>query len=136
MRTERRKGIEIMMRLIGLVKPMLPIMIIAIILGILGYMCAISITVMAGFVFISKVSSLNYSVDRIFVLLIFMAVMRGVLHYGEQYCNHFIAFKLLAHIRKKVFAQLRRLCPAKLEGRDKGNLISVITTDIELLEAH
>ena len=77
MRTERRKGIEIMMRLIGLVKPMLPIMIIAIILGILGYMCAISITVMAGFVFISKVSSLNYSVDRIFVLLIFMAVMRG-----------------------------------------------------------
>lgn len=134
MKTERRKGIEIMMRLIGLVKPMLPIMIIAIILGILGYMCAISITVMAGFVFISKVSSLNYSVDRIFVLLIFMAVMRGVLHYGEQYCNHFIAFKLLAHIRKKVFAQLRRLCPAKLEGRDKGNLISVITTDIELLE--
>ena len=133
MKTERRKGIEIMMRLIGLVKPMLPIMIIAIILGILGYMCAISITVMAGFVFISKVSSLNYSVDRIFVLLIFMAVMR-VLHYGEQYCNHFIAFKLLAHIRKKVFAQLRRLCPAKLEGRDKGNLISVITTDIELLE--
>ena len=134
MRTERRKGIEIMMRLIGLVKPMLPIMIIAIILGILGYMCAISITVMAGFVFISKVSSLNYSVDRIFVLLIFMAVMRGVLHYGEQYCNHFIAFKLLAYIRKKVFAQLRKLCPAKLEGRDKGNLISVITTDIELLE--
>ena len=57
MRTERRKGIEIMMRLIGLVKPMLPIMIIAIILGILGYMCAISITVMAGFVFLSKVSS-------------------------------------------------------------------------------
>ena len=134
MKTERRKGIEIMMRLIGLVKPMLPIMIIAIILGILGYMCAISITVMAGFVFISKVSSLNYSADRIFVLLIFMAVMRGVLHYGEQYCNHFIAFKLLAHIRKKVFAQLRKLCPAKLEGRDKGNLISVITTDIELLE--
>ncbi len=134
MRTERRTGIEIMMRLIGLVKPMLPIMIIAIILGILGYMCAISITVMAGFVFISKVSSLNYSVDRIFVLLIFMAVMRGVLHYGEQYCNHFIAFKLLAYIRKKVFAQLRKLCPAKLEGRDKGNLISVITTDIELLE--
>lgn len=134
MRTERRKGIEIMMRLIGLVKPMLPIMIIAIILGILGYMCAISITVMAGFVFLSKVSSINYSADRIFVLLIFMAVMRGVLHYGEQYCNHFIAFKLLAYIRKKVFAQLRKLCPAKLEGRDKGNLISVITTDIELLE--
>ena len=57
-----------------------------------------------------------------------------MLHYVEQYCNHFIAFKLLAVIRHKVFAALRRLCPAKLEGRDKGNLISIITTDIELLE--
>ena len=53
---------------------------------------------------------------------------------GEQYCNHFIAFKLLALIRHKVFAALRRLCPAKLEGKDKGNLISMITTDVELLE--
>lgn len=64
----------------------------------------------------------------------FIAVLRGLLHYAEQYCNHFIAFKLLAIIRHKVFAALRKLCPAKLEGRDKGNLISIITTDIELLE--
>ena len=68
------------------------------------------------------------------VSLIILAVLRGVLHYGEQYCNHFIAFKLLAIIRHKVFAVLRKLCPAKLEGRDKGNLISIITSDIELLE--
>jgi ATP-binding cassette subfamily C protein len=67
-------------------------------------------------------------------IMIFIAVMRGVLHYAEQYCNHFIAFKLLAIIRHKVFAALRKLCPAKLEGKDKGNLISIITTDIELLE--
>ena len=66
--------------------------------------------------------------------MIIIAVLRGILHYAEQYCNHFIAFKLLAIIRHKVFAALRRLCPAKLEGRDKGNLISIITTDIELLE--
>ena len=66
--------------------------------------------------------------------MILLAVMQGILHYAEQYCNHFIAFKLLAVIRHKVFAALRRLCPAKLEGRDKGNLISIITTDIELLE--
>ena len=66
--------------------------------------------------------------------LIVMAVMRGILHYAEQYCNHFIAFKLLAIIRHKVFAALRKLCPAKLEGKDKGNLISILTTDIELLE--
>ena len=66
--------------------------------------------------------------------MLVIAVLRGVLHYAEQYCNHFIAFKLLAIIRHKVFAVLRKLCPAKLEGRDKGNLISIITTDIELLE--
>lgn len=62
------------------------------------------------------------------------AFVRGVLRYAEQSCNHFIAFKLLALIRGKVFRALRRLCPAKLEGCDKGDLISVITSDIELLE--
>ena len=62
------------------------------------------------------------------------AIIRGFLRYAEQACNHFIAFKLLALLRDKVFRALRRLCPAKLEGRDKGDLISVITSDIELLE--
>ena len=71
---------------------------------------------------------------RFFAALGILAVLRGLFHYGEQYCNHFIAFKLLALIRHKVFAALRRLCPAKLEGKDKGNLISMITTDVELLE--
>ncbi|MFQ7005306.1 MAG: ABC transporter transmembrane domain-containing protein, partial [Ruthenibacterium lactatiformans] len=56
------------------------------------------------------------------------------MRYAEQACNHFIAFKLLALLRDRVFRALRRLCPAKLEGRDKGDLISVITSDIELLE--
>ena len=62
------------------------------------------------------------------------AVARGLLRYGEQACNHFIAFKLLALIRDRVFRALRRLAPAKLEGRGKGDLISLITSDIELLE--
>ena len=61
-------------------------------------------------------------------------LLRGFLRYAEQACNHFIAFKLLALLRDRVFRALRRLCPAKLEGRDKGDLISVITSDIELLE--
>ena len=73
-------------------------------------------------------------VKTIITIMIVIAVLRGVLHYAEQYCNHFIAFKLLAIICHKVFAALRKLCPAKMEGRDKGNLISIITTDIELLE--
>ena len=76
----------------------------------------------------------SLSLVSLAVVLVVLAVLRGVLHYGEQYCNHFIAFKLLAIIRHKTLAVLRKLCPAKLEGRDKGNLISIITSDIELLE--
>lgn len=70
----------------------------------------------------------------LFGVMILLAVLRGILRYGEQACNHFIAFKLLALIREKVFRALRRLAPAKLEGKGKGDLISVITSDIELLE--
>lgn len=144
---KRRSGIQIMGRLIGLVKPLLPIMIVAITLGVVGYLCAIFLTILAGYELIHRImiltglsvagsSNLFISMGprSIYVLLVLLAVMRGVLHYGEQYCNHFIAFKLLAIIRHKVFAVLRKLCPAKLEGKDKGNLISILTTDIELLE--
>ena len=72
--------------------------------------------------------------NQIFVLLIGLALARGILHYGEQYCNHYIAFRILAIIRHKVFECLRKLCPVKLEGKNKGDLISIITGDIELLE--
>lgn len=142
---KRRSGIKIMMKLIGLVKPLLHIMVAAILLGVAGYLCAIFLTILAGQVVlkglspdmgiaIKSVLPESFSVKMIFVIMGFIAVLRGLLHYAEQYCNHFIAFKLLAIIRHKVFAALRKLCPAKLEGRDKGNLISIITTDIELLE--
>ena len=124
----QKSAISIMASLIVLVKPLLHIMLMAVILGVAGYLCAIFITVLAAGV-------LAYGASvHIFILMIVIAVMRGLLHYAEQYCNHFIAFKLLAIIRHKVFAVLRKLCPAKLEGRDRGNLISIITTDIELLE--
>lgn len=144
---KRRSGIRIMGQLIGLVKPLLPVMLLAILMGTAGYLCAIFLTITAGVGVISILTETagivaahpfglfsEENLRAIFLALIVMAVMRGILHYGEQYCNHFIAFKLLAIIRHKVFAALRRLCPAKLEGRDKGNLISVITSDIELLE--
>lgn len=125
---KRRKGIVIMGQLIGLVKPLLPLMCLAILLGVVGYLCAISLMILAGY------AMLKGLLGKLAGMLILLAVLRGILHYGEQYCNHFIAFKLLAIIRHKVFAKLRKLCPAKLEGRDKGNLISIITSDIELLE--
>lgn len=125
----RRSGLTIMLQLIGLIKPLLHIMLAAIVLGVAGYLCAIFLTILAGHALLQ-----DMPMSRIFVCMAVIAVMRGVLHYIEQYCNHYIAFKLLAIIRHKVFAALRKLCPAKLEGRDKGNLISIITTDIELLE--
>lgn len=135
----RRSGVLIMGQLIGLVRPLLHIMILAVVLGVLGYLCAIFLTILAGQVILKGLSANmtlfnGRSATELFVIIGMIAVLRGVLHYMEQYCNHFIAFKLLAIIRHKVFAALRKLCPAKLEGRDKGNLISIITTDIELLE--
>lgn len=146
--TKRRSAIQIMGSLIGLVKPLLHTMLAAIILGTLGYLCAIFLTILAGQVIVhglltgvagmivpvEKMWLVFTPVKKIITVMIVIAVLRGILHYVEQYCNHFIAFKLLAIIRHKVFASLRKLCPAKLEGRDKGNLISIITTDIELLE--
>ena len=132
---KRRSAISIMGSLIGLVKPLLHIMLAAIILGTAGYLCAIFLTILAGQVIVHGVIAGGAgSIKTIITVMIIIAVLRGILHYAEQYCNHFIAFKLLAIIRHKVFAALRKLCPAKLEGRDKGNLISIITTDIELLE--
>lgn len=130
---KRRSGIQIMGQLIGLVKPLWHIMLAAVVLGTAGYLCAIFLTVLAG-VTVWQWLSGNVQATGLLAALVVLAVLRGLLHYAEQYCNHFIAFKLLAIIRHKVFAALRRLCPAKLEGRDKGNLISIITTDIELLE--
>lgn len=145
---KRRSALAIMASLIGLVKPLLPVMLAAIFLGTLGYLCAIFLTILAGqaiihglltgvcdvSVPIEKIWLVFTPVKTILTVMIVIAVLRGILHYAEQYCNHFIAFKLLALIRHEVFAVLRKLCPAKLEGRDKGNLISLITTDIELLE--
>ena len=166
---KRRSALAIMGSLIGLVKPLLHIMLAAIILGTAGYLCAIFLTILAGQVIVHGITAggagnmavgtalaetmsvadvatgagtitvknmwlINTPVKTIITVMIIIAVLRGILHYAEQYCNHFIAFKLLAIIRHKVFAALRKLCPAKLEGRDKGNLISIITTDIELLE--
>ena len=132
---KKRSGFEIMLRLIGLVRPLTGYMILAITMGLIGHLSATFITVFGAFAVLSLLGiDVPFSVTTIFALVLVFAVVRGVLRYAEQACNHFIAFKLLALIRDKVFRALRRLCPAKLEGKDKGNLISVITSDIELLE--
>lgn len=93
-----------------------------------------AVTVGTGFAIADILGYTTIGVKSIIVLIGVAAVLRGILHYGEQACNHYIAFKLLALIRSKVFNALRRLAPAKMEGRKKGELIAVLTSDIELLE--
>ncbi len=124
-----------MARLIGLVKPLSGYMALAVLMGLIGHLSATFITVLGGYAAIN-VSGIEtpFTLTFLFVSAAVLALMRGVLRYAEQSCNHFIAFKLLALIRSRVFMALRRLCPAKLDGKDKGDLISVITSDIELLE--
>ena len=123
--------IQIFSRLIKLVFPLTGFMICAILMGVAGFLCAIFIPVLSS---MALVNDPLFSFHTIVVLLFVCALLRGILRYAEQACNHYIAFKLLARIRDQVFGALRRLCPAKLEVKDKGSLISLITSDIELLE--
>ena len=123
-----RSGITVMRRLLKLVKPLAGTMVLAVTMGVLGHLCAIFIPVLGGMVITGT------PVKTICIVLPIIAVLRGVFHLLEQNRNHYLAFKLLALIRDKVFGALRRLAPAKLEGRDKGDLIAILTADIELLE--
>ena len=136
MENKRTRGnFNVMCRLVGLVKPLAPVMVCAVLLGVAGFLCAIFIPVLGVYALLDTLlAAAPIALGTVCILLPILAVARGVLHYAEQGCNHFIAFKLLALIRDKVFGVLRQLAPAKLEGRDKGDLIAVLTADIELLE--
>lgn len=132
---KHRSSAKIMGSLIGLVKPLAPFMILAILMGVAGFLTAILITVFGGFALLEVLGNpAGIALGTVFACVLLFAVARGFLRYAEQACNHYIAFKLLALIRDRVFGALRKLAPAKLEGRDRGNLISIITSDIELLE--
>ncbi|MCI7031547.1 MAG: ABC transporter ATP-binding protein [Clostridium sp.] len=130
-----RNGLKVMYKLIGLVLPLLHVMVAAITMGVIGFLTAIFIIVLGG---VGLLNILGFatalSLKQVIIGIVICAVLRGILRYAEQGSNHYIAFKLLALIRHKVFVKLRKLAPAKLEGKDKGNLISIITTDTELLE--
>lgn len=131
----RRGGLTVMARLVGLVRPLAGFMVLAILMGLLGHVCATAITVLGGYGVLAVLGAGGEaSLAGLFAAMAACAVARGLLRYGEQACNHYIAFKLLALIRDRVFRALRRLAPAKLESRDRGDLISLITSDIELLE--
>ena len=126
---------RVMLRLVGLVRPLAGFMALAILMGVAGHACAAAITVLGGYgVLAALAGAAAAPLAGLIAAMAVCAVARGLLRYGEQACNHFIAFKLLALIRDRVFRALRRCAPAKLEGRDRGDLISLITSDIELLE--
>ena len=135
-KSNHRSPFAIVGRLIVLVKPMLPVMLAAIVMGVAGHFCATFITIFGGFGILRALglASPLKTVGTAFACILVFALLRGVLRYAEQASNHYIAFKLLALIRDQVFGALRRLTPAKLEGRDRGDLISLITADIEQLE--
>lgn len=137
---KKRSNFKICLKLSGLVKPLSGYMALAVLMGLAGNLCATFIAVLGGYGILSVLGIGQEGgaglpgLPFVFTLAAVLALLRGILRYAEQACNHFIAFKLLALIRDKVFGALRRLCPAKLEGSDKGDLISLITSDIELLE--
>lgn len=132
---KKRNSLQIMFQLAGLIKGLTGYMLLAISMGTIGHLCATFIPVLGVIALLTILNEIHiFSITTLFILLIICGILRGALRYGEQACNHYIAFKLLAIIRDKVFVALRKLCPDKLEGKDKGNLISIITSDIELLE--
>ena len=131
----RRSGLSIMGNLVSLLGGFAMVLLGAVINGSIGYLCAMGVTVL-GAVGVAKALGENIalSYNWIIVLAIGCGVLRGLLRYIEQYSNHYIAFKLLAILRDRIFQVLRKLCPAKLESRKKGSIIAMLTSDIETLE--
>lgn len=141
--TSYLSGGAVVLRLMGIVKPLALVMVLAVALGLAGHLAALLVTVLGTAALLAVIGQASLStvmtLKGISPLLCLIGaglcgVARGGLRYGEQACNHYIAFKLLALVRDHVFGALRTLCPAKLEGRDRGDLIQLITSDVELLE--
>ena len=132
---KKRSKAGTLLKMLGLVKPLTGFMCLAVLTGTLGYLAVQFIPILGGFAVLHGLGhDTPIGITAIWVCLVLFALLRAVLRYTEQRTNHYIAFTLLAIVRDKVFQALRKLCPAKLEGRDKGDLISLITSDVELLE--
>lgn len=132
---QRRSHLAVMLALVKLTKPLLPVMLLAIVLGVAGFAAAIFLTVFAAYGLLdlsAGFAGIGWVAACVAVAI--CGIVRGPLRYGEQLCNHYLAFKTLALVRDRLFAVMRKLAPAKMEGRNKGNLVSMITSDVELLE--
>ena len=132
---KKRSAFNIIFSLLRLVGSFLGVIILAVFNGTLGFVLAMGITAFGALGILKMMGiAISMSYGLIFGLIIGCGILRGVLRYFEQYSNHYIAFKLLAILRSKIFKQLRKLSPAKLEGKDKGEIISILQSDIETLE--
>lgn len=131
-----RSAPSIMWRMMGLVRPLAGWLVLAVALGSIGMLTAAFVPAFGAFGLMAALgdNALGLGLVAACAACAACGILRGPLHYGEQLCNHYIAFRLLAHIRDLVFGALRQLAPAKLEGRGKGELVSLVTSDIELLE--
>ena len=133
--TPKRGKVRIMLELVKLTRPLLGVLACAVVLGVAGFLAAIGITVLATSALLDLEGQAHWIAAGVAaVAAIVCGVARGPLRYTEQLCNHYLAFRVLALVRDKVFAAMRRLAPAKLEGKEKGDLVSLVTADIELLE--
>ena len=135
---KRRNGFTIMAKLIVLVGSLAYIMLLAVVNGLLGYLAALGTTLFGAMGVAQIIDSSTFgshvSVWLFVGLAVGSGVLRGILRYFEQYSNHNIAFKLLALLRDKIFSKLRKLAPAKIDNKNKGNLVAMITSDVEILE--
>ena len=134
-KTRGTSGIAILFKMFGLVRPLSSYMFLAVLAGTLAFLSVQFIPVLGGCAILDGLGlDTEIATKTIWILLPVLALARAVLRFAEQRLNHYIAFRLLAVVRDRVFGALRRLCPAKLEGRDKGDLVALITADVELLE--
>ena len=133
--TPKRGKVRIMLELVKLTRPLLGVLACAVVLGVAGFLAAIGITVLATSALLDLEGQACWVAASVATAAaVVCGIARGPLRYAEQLCNHYLAFRVLALVRDKVFAAMRRLAPAKLEGKEKGDLVSLVTADIELLE--
>ncbi|MDP8052481.1 ABC transporter ATP-binding protein [Pasteurella atlantica] len=131
----RKNGFVVMWHLLKLVAPLAHIMSFTVITGVLGFLSAIFIMVLGAMGLASLLDfQMHLELRSVLMILIILAVSRGLLRYLEQMSGHYIAFKLLALLREKVFTALRKLAFVKLQDKQSGQLVSLVTNDIELLE--
>lgn len=132
---KKRNTFILIFQLLVFVKEFIPSILIAIFNGTLGFFLAMNITIFASLAIIKYLGvPLCLSYSTLFGIILLSGALRGVARYIEQYFNHLLAFKLLAILREKIFATLRKLSPAKLDDKNKGEILSMLQGDIETLE--